>query len=385
MNIDKIFSINNLDYFLDRVFLEYEQPELFSVRDMIGRQYIVMLIDEYTEKWLMTPISVKRLCELEYGKISIREAFINPELKFINLIEHNNDKFLSSQILPTDLREEYLPLDEARLNWDNVPMPTSQEEIQTIAKNRERDVFDIRIISESTRDHTIETKIFATFLNIINETLSKLTKARNKRLGKKNNLSNNCTLRCAGIYGGSFGVRLESSELSNFLDETHITPILKDLFDLLQITDVSSIEKIVKEQSFDYSSSLRKLLKFSNDNNAAIEFSFTTPNAFHKGNAYWEQDFSLKALAYLDQLISDEIKDEHYVGHLVSISTKHKNFEFIDDADDIIKGKIDTSLQEMKFIVPSNVKITVKRNIRITKANEIDEKYCLTGIEYLDN
>ncbi len=46
---------------------------------------------------------------------------------------------------------------------------------------------------------------------------------------------------------------------------------------------------------------------------------------------------------------------------------------------------IDASLKETKFTVKSHAKIRVKKTIKITNANEIEEKYRLVSYEKLDN
>lgn len=385
MSKKKIFTLENVDYFLDRVFLEYEQPELFSVCNNVGYIFIAMLVDAVNEKWLMTPISAARLCKLEYGAIAIREVFVAPEIPQIQLIEYNGKVFTTSLLALEEIGEDFLPSEDARLNWDNIPMPQIQEELFETAQKRQRDILDIRVISEKTQDHTIGAKEFGSLLLAINDTVNNLAKVHYKKTGLKRGLTNGCALKYIGNYAGSFGIRLEAEECSDLIDETKLTPVLEELFELLQITDLEHISEMVKEKSFDYSKALRRLLKYSSDNNAAMDFSFITPMARYKGNATWAQDFSRRTLTYLDNLISDEVKDEIYIGDLISVTTKQNKFGFITDTQEEISGIIDPSLKETKFTVKSHAKIGVKKTIKITNANEIEEKYRLISYEKLDS
>lgn len=125
-------------------------------------------------------------------------------------------------------------------------------------------------------------------------------------------------------------------------------------------------------------------MKYSSDNNAALDFSYSTPRARYHGQAVWNSDFSKSTLKYLDQLISEEVKSEEYIGNLVSVSAKTNNFQFETETEEI-KGKIDPSLKETEFIVKSHAKIKVQKTIKITNANEIEEKFRLISYERLPN
>ena len=135
MNEQKYFTIESVDYFLCDVFLEYEQPELFTVCNVIGNTFLVMLVDALDEKWLMMPISTAKVCNLEYGKIGIREAFIHPEID-IWFVSRVDGQYKIKQISPEDIREDYLPLEDAKLNWNNLPMPVIQEDLYKTASMR---------------------------------------------------------------------------------------------------------------------------------------------------------------------------------------------------------------------------------------------------------
>lgn len=376
------FTIADIDYYLDKVYLEYEQPELFTVCNAVGGIYLVMLVDCVNEKWLMMPISAAKLRSLEYGKIYIKDAFTNPEIN-ISIVDFENGQFISRSILPQNIDNDYLPIDDARLNWNDIPMPNIKDDIYDMAASHQRDVFDIRVISEETTDHTIDVKNLGSLLLIINDTVKTIAKERNKKAGKKRGSTMGCSLRYVGNYAGSFGIRLESAENSDLLDETKLTPILKELFDLLKIDSLESVSKTVKEKSFAYSGALRKLLKYSYDNNAGLNFSFTTPRSSYQGEAIWKSDFSKDTLNYLDKLISEEIKEEEYVGTLVAITTKQYKFSFITNTEEEIKGRIDESLREFPFTVKSYAKIKIKKTIKINNANETEETFCLIDYKKL--
>ena len=383
MSSEIFFTIENVNYYLCDVFLEYEQPELFTVSDAIGSKFLVMFVDAENNKWLMLPISAAKLLKVEYGEITIKDAFIHPEIN-VKIIHYINGTYHEEIIDVNDIKDDYLPLDDARLNWDNLPMPIISDDLIHAAAARQKDIFDIRVISEETRDHTINAKKFGALLIVAEEAIKSIATVRNRKAGVKRGLTAGCSLRYIGNYAGSFGIRLEGEDSSNLLDESRLTPVLNELFQMLEITELADISRLVKEKSFEYASALRKLLKYSSDNNAALNFSYSTPRARYHGQATWNSDFSKSTLKYLDQLISEEVKSEEYIGNLVSVSAKTNNFQFETETEEI-KGKIDPSLKEAEFIVKSHAKIKVEKTIKITNANEIEEKFRLISYERLPN
>lgn len=384
MNKKIVFTLENVDYYLDMVYLEYEQPELFSVVNAVGASFLVLLTNEDECMWLMSPISTIKLRKMEYGEINIREPFVNPELGYVLRVKLLENNYVVEKLNPKNIEEKELPCEEARMNWDNIPVPGVADELIEMSHRRQKEIFDIRIVSDKTQDHTIGSKELGSLLLVMNEVVTNVAKAYNRDLGKKRGLTNGCGLRYVGSYAGSFGIRLEGEEFINLTDESKLTPVLKRLFEMLDKKEREEIACMVKESSFDYTKAFRKLLKYSSDNNATLDFSYTTPYAITQRKALWEKGFSKETLIYLDQLIKDEVKEEEYLGDLISVSTKQNNFGFTTDTNEEIYGKIDASLKEHVFKVKCRARIKVQKSIKITNANETEEKYKLIAIQEVE-
>lgn len=119
MNKKLMFTLGNVSYYLDTVYLEYEQPELFSVVDAIGTSFLVLLTNEDEGTWLMAPISTMKLRKMEYGEINIRDPFSNPELGYIIRVKLLNDHYIGEMVSPEQIEEKELPYAEAKMNWNN--------------------------------------------------------------------------------------------------------------------------------------------------------------------------------------------------------------------------------------------------------------------------
>lgn len=384
MDKQVFFKINNIEYYLKEVYLEYEQPELFSVCNKIGNQFLVMLLNEIDRKWLMVPISPFKLQQLIYGKISIRNAFVNPEMGYVTKIFYLNGQFSNIDMLATDIEENDLPLEDARLNWDDIPMPEVNEDLAQLANKRYRDVFDVRVISSQTEHHTINIKDFSLLLSAVHDLVTQSAKSYHKAQGKQRYLTAGCGLNYVTNYAGSFGVRFEGEADCDITGTSKLTPIIQQIFDLLAGKDSRALSNLVKENSLDVIKAYRKLLKFASDNEAALDFSFATPNRTISRNVLWEETYSRNTLGYLDELMEEQEKEEEFTGTLISLSKKQYRFGFVTADGENIEGTIDAPLQNRKFQVECRAKIKVKRSIKINKANETEEKIKLIGIEELE-
>lgn len=387
MNKDSYFKIEGIEYFLKEVYLEYEQPELFTVSDIIGTSFLTMLISDginEAESWLMMPVSYPRLFSLEQGEISIREAFLQPEMGVLYRVVKQQDIFEKREIKPEQLLESELPLEDARLNANETPDSQISDTLFDEANTIRKDIFDIRIDSDETKNHTIDIKQLSLLLSCISDGVLRIAKEERKRQGVKRGLTDGCSLRYVGSRAGSFCVRLEGEESCDLYGETKLTPILSQFFVYLQALKAEDMSSFIKSISLDVTKSLRKILKFSSDHDATIDFSFASPSKHNK--VIWEKEYSRNTLIKLNALISAEERDEEYVGELVSVSTNKRkpSFELKSDEGDIISGEIDTSLRERKFTVKSRVKIQVKRSIRINNANETDEKFKLVDFSEIE-
>ena len=141
MNKKIVFTLDNVDYYLDMVYLEYEQPELFSVVNAVGASFLVLLTSEDENTWLMSPISTIKLRKMEYGEINIREPFVSPELGYVLRIKLLENNYVVEKVKPDNIEEKELPYEEARMNWDNIPVSSVADELMEISHRRQKEIF----------------------------------------------------------------------------------------------------------------------------------------------------------------------------------------------------------------------------------------------------
>lgn len=372
-------KINGVDYYISKVYLSYVEPELFSVCNILGHQYLVMLVDEDEQKWMMIDASFSRLRDVEYGVISVKEAFLHPEIDDVTIISKNGENISLEKINSANIPVKYLPLDYVKLNWQNEPIPQESEDLQAFASRRRRDAFAIRVISKDTVWHTIPAGKMGSILSCTNSLYHNATKLWNLKRGRKKNLFEYGSLIYAGDFPGSFGMRLEGECDTNFMGDSPVTPIFEVLFSILDSANGLTTKKLVDETTSEVIKSYRKLLKLAATENYELEFTCATPNKI-SGRTYWNHEYSRNRLLELDKLIENETKTEQYYGRLYSIQKDISKFGFEIEDGRKIEGKIDESLSHYQFKVESMNTIKVETTMSIKGTGEIKESFRLTEI-----
>lgn len=384
MNNELFNNINGIDYYVSKVYLSYVEPELFSVYNFLGHQYLVMLVDEDERKWMMIDASFPRLRDVEYGVISVKEAFLHPEIDEVTIISKNGINVVSQKIKCADIPDSYLPLDYVKLNWKNESIPQGYGDLQSFASKRRRDALSIRVISKDTEYHTFHAGKMGDMLSCMNLLFYHATKVYNLRNGKKKNLFQHGNLNFVEGFLGSFGMRLEGECDTDFMGNSSVTPVFDVLFSILDSTNGLSTQKLVDETTSELIKSYRKLLKLATSESYELEFMSATPNKVC-GRTFWNYDYSRKRLLELDKLIENETKTDQYYGRLYLANKKNFNFGFETEDGKRIEGKIDESLRNYQFKVESMNTIKVETTMNLKGTGEIKESYRLIEINPDEN
>ena len=103
------------------VFEFYDFPRLFSAVDKIGSMFLGLSIleEDDTLEWLYVNISRDRMNAILDNKITLYDAFKNPEKSFLYRVQTDFEKELKFNcILPESISEDLLPEQEMLLDAD---------------------------------------------------------------------------------------------------------------------------------------------------------------------------------------------------------------------------------------------------------------------------
>lgn len=82
----------NLQLKIEHVFIEYERPILFLCKEEGKKEKYLCLCYECrrVQKWVIARVDDETICEMAYGDISIRQAFLNGDEWF--LVEYDGEE-----------------------------------------------------------------------------------------------------------------------------------------------------------------------------------------------------------------------------------------------------------------------------------------------------
>jgi hypothetical protein len=96
------------------VYVYYDQPCLFSCKNLTGHIFLAVWIDEteVEDIWLYVPISKQRFQSIRSGEIDLRDAFLKSEdsLVYKVIIPQENLPSLVETIQSDRLNEDWLPV-----------------------------------------------------------------------------------------------------------------------------------------------------------------------------------------------------------------------------------------------------------------------------------
>lgn len=102
------------DLYISRVYLFYEEPQIFSCVNTEGQMYLVIAIPKdglsADNAWLLLPISETRLSQAERHEIDTRALFLRPESRLLLALK-NGETFAAKHIRPEQLTDNILPQD----------------------------------------------------------------------------------------------------------------------------------------------------------------------------------------------------------------------------------------------------------------------------------
>jgi hypothetical protein len=111
------------------VYIQYNGPRLLACKNQAGQVFVALWADEDDDAdlWLYMLVSLDRLESVRTGKISLHQAFSEPEngsLYELNYT-HADSEWRTRQISVAEIDQNYLPLADTFLTCDPINFPQS--------------------------------------------------------------------------------------------------------------------------------------------------------------------------------------------------------------------------------------------------------------------
>lgn len=316
------------------IYIQYNGARLLSCKNQTGKIFLALWVDEEEDKnlWLYMLVSLDRLQSIRTGKISLHEAFSNPESSYLHEItySHINLEWDAKEITVDALEEDCLPMENTSLGCDPITLPylESQKVIENaITKTREV----VNIILEPLSKYPNEFPAFklgevlCTFQPLISQLIVSANaeiRMKSKELYKKSEFNVFAT------SPGSFQVELASSVFEpNLLGNSLAGDAIESLINLLQLGSDSKklhlfLSQSNKKVAVKYCSFLKALI--SSGTGVVIEWG--SPTLTRGGSVRTSLKLVREILEVIEKIDSLEDKEYEIIGELFKVDKDNWKF-----------------------------------------------------------
>lgn len=373
------------DLYYHRIYLFYEEPQIFSCMTKTLQSYLFLAIpteNDADNAWLAAPISTGRLLKAEKNAVEIRDIFTKPEALLWRIVQ-SEDRYTVATIDPNTLTDEMLPETGEFLDFvEAMEIAPSANTPVNQAVREMRDILEISLEKDDTHISEIPCTALGDTLNNIQQLIYAIAfKDGGIRGSIPKNIKEDCTLCVAGMFAASVGVRLKSNDFCDIYMETPLTITLGDFNRLFSVAgDRERLREFLSTQNPRVAVRYRALLRSLLSNKTGIRINNASPN-----NQTFARHFSTKELMcnlnLIDSEIEEMVKHVTVYGKLVGANVERCSFEFITTEDENIRGSIAPALSSSVFSVPQIVEADIEIRIGADSMTR-EEKllYTLTSI-----
>lgn len=313
---------------ISHILVYYDLPELFLGKDVIGTNYICMLIQENNDlKYLSTQISTHRLSKFICGNIDLRSIYEYPEIEEYYLLDYVEEKeYKIGKVFLDILPQNWMPLDGFLLNNPFEDNTTIVEEslkcdnaIVHLAISDEKD--DLGIKTDDLGD------IIKLYSMLVENSYKKAISKKNLKDSKSFLIEENFKLRAFSSSAASFNLHLFSESNKDLFGRTMIEFGLEKIDDIFKNHDnddeLLSVLRSIKGHGV---SSLAKILKKISSNNLKIKHKWFAPARQNVKINIIDKNKAEKILKIITSTIelSEEIKE--FTGFFVQVDLPNKTW-----------------------------------------------------------
>ncbi len=370
---------------IEEVYLYYEEPLMFSCKNLFGHIFLVNCIDldEDNKTWLMLPITSQKLKYVKKGIVSVYDAFVDPEDQYLwKVIKKPVESICkATQIQPRDLTPNDLPTKTAYIEFEESEIV--EEERHNIAREENRALFDVSLEINQSHSTEISPEVLSKTVMEIQNTIysiahysGSINSAFPKSVLEENQLS------IVGTYAASFGIRFMSKQLCDIFGDIDVSKSIEIFMQLLESKDDSGkLREILSVLNPKVGIHYKKVLSVLVKNNTGLKTYFATPNRAVKEVVLSLIDIK-QSLNVLESEIDNTSKQLTYSGKLVGVNVENKTFSFIPYDEKRIEGRLSNDVNAERFTVPLDVEVIIEEKILINQLTRKEQiEYTLISIK----
>lgn len=351
--LQEVPSIGQLS--LDEVFSFYDFPRIFSAKNLTGQSFLAVctfddLNDDFEIKsdWLYVAISKDRLKKVKRGSIDLFNAFTKPEdgkCHRIELLDNNLVKLVEKD--PSSVPIEDLPIEGTYLS-----LPLEQAEGLTPApiqaEATKREVLDLHIEVPNIKSLEIPLSLLGEISCCLQALLDCITQNVMNKPSDSGRIPqmvlNESELRLAGIFEGSFGARLTSTQQSDLVDPIVADSLSKLIKLLAAKDDAYELRKQFELHNKRTASRYSNLLKVVANSKCDVGFQWASSNPYNQGESFLSYKTARLTMDVVNEM--EEIYSDSYAikARLTGWMDNTRVFEATDSRGEEYRGKISDDL-----------------------------------------
>ena len=358
------------------IFDFFEGPRFYSCKNQTGQIYLVHWVDDINDcdVWLYSKVSFEKYCALKNNKIDIRSSFNIPEEGFSYLVTVADiNEFYIDLIKPEDYDPEWLPDAGEFLEYDtpSTTLPLKAVNAQEAAVANSRQVLDLAF-SKAHQTYEIASDTLGKILTTLQNYLYSSACPNDIDIRRvPEHIKDENTLMVSGLFASSFGVRLQSKS-SDLFSGSSQNKNLHKFMDLLAATEESNrVLKEVKGYNLLSRARYKAILQELVAAGVSVKAEWSDPH----GNSRASRISFHQIKEALRQLEESESSNTQTIKHqdvkLVGVDIENDFFAVVKNDGELLKGKLDKSLESYQFNVPSIVSATIEE---ICKINPVTDK-----------
>lgn len=344
------------------VFDFYDGPRFYSIRDTVGRYFLVYWIDETetSSSWLYVAISPERYLGLKQGNVLVAEALSQPE-DGTAFVVHGDEITL---VQASEIKGDWLPSEDYRLERAHSPLPPKVISAVELSTKVHRQVLDLAL-SKPSNTHELAARNLGRVLEAIQSTVDALACGSNLSLRRiPEEIKNRSELMFTSVFESSFGIRLQSKG-SDLFSNDETAAALETLGKLIvALSQPEFISKELHKFNILARSRFKHLLSVLVDSQVSLVADWGNPDGrnINAKATFEEISLSLAKLKGVNEA-TKQINDHR--GRLVGVDIRSNFFALVDESDKIIRGELSPYLQAEKFSIPSEVIATIEETCEI--------------------
>jgi hypothetical protein len=331
------------------VYVQFNGPRLLACKNQAEKIFLALWVDEEEDfdLWLYMMVSIDRLQSIRTGRISLYEAFSNPELNYFHeaIFTHAENAWSTREVALDGIDEDCLPSQKAFLDFDPKTLPqVKAQKASWTALKKEREIVYLVLEPESEYPNEISSlalgKVLFTFQPLLNQ--FKLLSCEDLELRPKD-IARKSEFNVFSTSPGSFQIELASALFEvDVFGNSFAGDAIDMLFQLIQLgSDAKLLQNFMSHMDKKTAIKYRLFLEALVGSGTGVKFEWGSPTLIRGGIV--EANLSsvseiLKIIKKIESLQDREIK---IIGELFKMDKIGWKFGIKDiKTDDLYSGDI---------------------------------------------